>query len=370
MNLISLFDFEARARLCLPHNVWDFIEAGAMDELTTRRNRTAFEALTLRPRLLRDVSERRLSTTVLGTEISLPVMIAPASDHMNAHPDGELATARGAGMSDTLMILSTASNYSMEEVAENSSCPLWFHLFHAGYDLTKTLVERAEASGYKAIVLTVDAPIPSPKERDIRNRYQRMFPLGNLRDHLPAEPRADAQPRWELSSARPLTWMDLPWLRSLTSLPVVLKGIRTAEDAHIAVESGIDGIFVSTQGGRLLDMTMSSIEALPEVVEAVNGRAEVYLDSGVRRGSDVLKALALGARAVAIGRALFWGLAVNGADGVHSILEILREELDRCLAYCGQTSVQNLETNLVGVPVGWGEIRMTRRQRDTDQQIV
>jgi isopentenyl diphosphate isomerase/L-lactate dehydrogenase-like FMN-dependent dehydrogenase len=357
LDPINLYDYEARAKQVLPHDNWDFIDAGAMDEFTTRRNRTAFEALTLRPRYLRDISHRDISTTVLGEKISMPVMVAPAGSHMLAHPDGELATARGAGMSNTLMMLSTSCNYSMEEVAEAATGPLWFQLYHRGYDLTEMLVHRAEEAGYKAVCLTVDTPVPSPKERDLRNRFMRTLELGNFRGQ--ARPKSeisgtDETPGWEVSRAAPLTWKELEWLRSLTSLPLVLKGIRTAEDAHIAVESGVEGILVSTHGGRQMDMTMGAIEMVPEVVEAAKGHAEVYVDSGVRRGSDVIKALALGARAVAIGRPLFWGLAVNGAEGVHGVLELLREEIDRALAYCGQTSVRDLEPNLVNIPYGWG----------------
>lgn len=357
LDPINLYDYEAQAKLRLPHNDWDTIEAGAMDMFTTRRNRSAFEALTLRPRFLRDIDNLDISTTVLGEEISMPVMIAPAGSHMKAHPDGELATARGAGMSNTLMMLSTSSNYSLEEVAEAASGPLWFQLYHRGYDLTEMLVRRAEEAGFKAINLTVDTPVPSPKERDLRNRYTRQDDLGNFRglDRPQNEVSGtDETPGWEVSQTTPLTWRELEWLRGLTGLPLVLKGIRTAEDAHVAVECGVNGIQVSTHGGRQLDMTMGAIEMLPEVVDAVNGRAEVYLDSGVRRGSDVVKALSLGARAVAIGRPLFWGLAVNGAEGVHGVLELLREEVTRAMAYCGQTSVQDLEANLVGIPDGWG----------------
>jgi isopentenyl diphosphate isomerase/L-lactate dehydrogenase-like FMN-dependent dehydrogenase len=303
------------------------------------------------------VTYRDLSTTVLGTEISFPVMIAPAGGHMSAHPDGELATARGAGMSQTLMILSTSSNYSMEEVAAAASGPLWFQLYHRGYDLTEMLVHRAEEAGFRAICLTVDTPLPAPKERDLRNRYVRPYDLGNFRglqERMSEVSGTDESPAWETSRAAPLTWQELEWLRGLTSLPLVLKGIRTAEDAHLAVENGVNGILVSNHGGRQMDMTMSSIEMLPEIVDTVKGQAEVYLDSGVRRGSDVLKALALGARAVAIGRPLFWGLAMNGDAGVHGVLEILRAELDRALGYCGQTSVRELEPNLVSIPAGWG----------------
>ncbi len=357
LDPINLYDYEAMAKQVLPHNDWDTIDAGAMDMFTTRRNRSAFEALTLRPRFLRDISQRDISTTVLGEEISLPVMIAPAGSHMKAHPEGELATARGAGMSNTLMMLSTSSNYSMEDVADVATGPLWFQLYHRGYDLTEMLVHRAEEAGFKAICLTVDTPVPSPKERDLRNQYVRTHELGNFRGM--DRPRneisgTDETPGWEVSRTTPLTWKELEWLRSLTGLPLVLKGIRTAEDAHIAVESGVDGILVSTHGGRQMDMTMGAIEMVPEIVEATKGRAEVYVDSGVRRGSDVIKALALGARAVAIGRPLFWGLAVAGAEGVHGVLELLREEVDRCLAYCGQTNIRELEPNLVNIPHGWG----------------
>ena len=324
---------------------------------TTRRNRTAFEALTLRPRFLRDITDRDISTTVLGQKISMPVMVAPAGSHMVAHPDGELATARGAGMSDTLMMLSTGSNYSMEEVSQAASGPLWFQLYHRGYDLSEILVRRAEEAGFKAIVLTVDTPSPSPKERDLRNNNTRLFELGNFRgtDRPTSEiSGTDESPGWDVSRAAPLTWKELEWLKGLTSLPLVLKGVRTAEDAHVAVESGVEGILVSTHGGRQLDMTMGAIEMLPEVVDAAKGRAEIYVDSGIRRGSDVLKALALGARAVAIGRPLYWGLAVDGANGVHGVLELLREEVDRAMAYCGQMSVQDLEPALINIPNDWG----------------
>jgi 4-hydroxymandelate oxidase len=357
LDPINLYDYEARAKQVLPHNAWDFIDAGAMDEVTTRRNRTAFEALSLRPRFLRDVSNRDISTTVLGDKISLPVLLAPSGMHMLAHPEGELAAAKGAGMSDTILMMSTASNYNLEEVAAVATTPLWFQLYHRGYDLTENLVHRAEEAGYTVLCLTVDTPVPSPKERDIRNRFARVGEMANFRDS--SEVRADfggsARPaNWEAPRVNDLTWKELEWLRSLSSMPLVLKGIRTAEDAHLAVEHGVDGILVSNHGGRQMDMTMSAIEMLPEIVDAVKGRAEVYLDSGVRRGSDVIKAMALGARAVAIGRPFYWGLAVDGAEGVHGVLEILREEIDRAMAFCGQTNIRELESGLVNIPHGWG----------------
>jgi len=354
---INLYDYEARAKLALSHDHWDFIDGGAMDEFTTRRNRTAFEELSLRPRFMRDITGRKISTTVLGQEISMPVMISPAGSHMMAHPEGEVATAKAAGKSDTLLMLSTSSNNSMEEVAEAATGPLWFQLYHRGYDFTEMLVHRAEEAGFKAIVLTIDTPVPSPKERDLRNQFERMLELGNFRGQNRARNEisgTDETPGWDVSQTAPLTWKELEWLRSLTSLPLVLKGVRTAEDAHEAVENGVDGILVSTHGGRQLDMAMSAIETVPEIVAATKGQAEVYVDSGVRRGSDVIKALALGAKAVAIGRPLFWGLAVNGSDGVHGVLELLREEVDRCMAFCGQSDVNALEPGLINIPYGWG----------------
>ncbi|MDE0189488.1 MAG: alpha-hydroxy acid oxidase [bacterium] len=360
MDLINLYDYEARAKQVLPHSYWEYLEAGAMDGLTTARNRSALEALTLRPRFMRDVTERKISTTVLGTDISFPVMISPADGHATAHPEGERATARGAGMSNTLMMCSTNSNNSMEEIAEVATGPLWFQLAHRGYNFTENLVKRAEAAGFGAIVLTIDAPILIPTERAVRSRYQRPGEYGNFREHqhrVSGVSSADETPPWEPLRCAPLTWKELDWLRSLTKLPLVLKGVRVAEDARRAVESGVDGILVSTHGGRRFDGDMSSIEVLPEVVAATQGKAEVYVDSGIRRGTDVLKALALGATAVGVGRPLFWGLAVNGAQGVHHVLELLREEFDRAMVYCGQHSVDQLEDRLLNIPRDWGPFR-------------
>ena len=217
------------------------------------------------------------------------------------------------------------------------------------------LVHRAEEAGFKAICLGADGSVPSPKERDTRNKYLRAFPPGNFRgmsSPLTEGSGVNEGLVWDSSLVAPLAWKELEWLPHFVAL--VLKGIKTAEDAHLAVEHGVDGIQVSTHGGRQMDMTMGAIEMVPEIVEAVKGRAELYLDSGVLRGSDVVKALALGVRAVAIGRPLFWGLAVDGATGVHGVLELLRGEIDRCMAYCGQSNIQELEPGLVNIPNGWG----------------
>ena len=347
LDPINLFDFEARARQILPPHLWDFIESGAFDETTVRRNRSAFEAVALRPRFLVDVRNRDLSTTILGQRVSFPVMIAPAGGYMMIHSEGDLAAARAAGGEGTIMALSYVSNYSMEEVAQVATEPLWFQLVHCGYESTEMLVHRAEEAGYAAICLTVDIPITLPQgeltERDIRNRLVglRGVALGNFPNGMPQK--------------LPLAWSDLEWLRSLTSLPLVIKGIRTGEDARLCVENGVDGIGVSNHGAKQIDGTLSSIETLPEIAEVVQGRTELYLDSGIRRGADILRALALGARAVLIGRPVFWGLAVDGEVGVRMVLKLLRHELDRAMAYCGATDIGGITRSMVALPseAGW-----------------
>lgn len=351
----NLYELEAHAERFISPHAWAFIAGGAQDEITVRRNRSALEAITLRPRFLVDISERDLSTTVLGEKISFPVMVAPAGGHMFAHPDGELATAKGAGAAGTLMALASGSHYSMEQVAEVATGPLWFQLYHRSKEITKMLVQRAEQAGYKAVCITVDTPVSSPIERSMRHGAER--PRGfNPGNFVGEEAGMGLLPDtldalyWNAPPTIPLTWAELAWLRSVTSLPLVLKGIRTAEDAFKAVEHGIDGILVSNHGARQLDGTLATIEMLPEIVEVVNGRSEIFLDSGIRRGSDVIKALALGARAVLVGRPIYWGLAWNGAEGVRLVLELLRQELDLVMAHCGHTSLQTLDKSLVNLP--------------------
>ena len=362
MNPVSLDDIRQRAEQILSKNVWDFVTEGAYDGITTRRNRAAFDAIALRPRYLVDIWERDLSTTVLGRKISFPVMPASPGQHRAAHPDGELATARASHGAGTVMLLSTYSGFTMEEVARSTPGPKWFQLFHqVNHDVTKMLVHRAEEAGFEAICLTVCIPVYGPRDRpDTQNPYIRP-PGMELRNFTGEEanlglvtgsPEANA---WSPPGTAPLTWSDLEWLRSLTSLPLVIKGIGTHEDARMCVESGVDGIIVSNHGGLQIDGTLSSIETLPRIVEAVQGRAEIYLDSGVRRGSDVFRALALGARAVLFGRPIFWGLAVDGEDGVRLVLEVLRQELDTTMAYCGITNVEDITRDYVSLPDerGW-----------------
>jgi isopentenyl diphosphate isomerase/L-lactate dehydrogenase-like FMN-dependent dehydrogenase len=336
---INVLEYEELARPRMQQMHWDFYSGGSDDEVTLRANRTAFEHIRLRPRMLADVSTIDLSTTALGTPVSMPILVAPTAQHGFAHTEAECATARAAGKAGTIMIASTSSSRSLEEIVQEASGPLWFQLYvYPTLEVGERLVRRAEAAGYKAIVVTVDLPRLGNRERDKRSGFIISFE-GNFVNEQKIESRSKIM----------LTWKDLSWLRSLTSLPILLKGILTAEDALLAIEHGIDGIIVSNHGGRQLDSVLSGIEALPEVVEAVNGRCEVYMDGGIRRGTDVLKALALGARAVLIGRPILWGLAVNGEGGVSHILEILRSELELAMVLSGRPTIASIDRSLVKI---------------------
>ena len=361
MQIVSLNDLEVIAESVTPHNMWGFIDGAAYSHLTKKRNRDKFAEITMNPNFLVDIDNRDLSTTILGEPISFPVMVAPAGGQRQHHPEGELATAQGAGQAKTLYTLPTGSGYSIEEVANVASGPLWFQLYHSHDDITEHLVKRAKESGYKAICLTVDVPVSSPKERDLKNGFLRDTALhdGSLRDRPDLLNRKGAGGSrdfadWDGAEFTGLTWDRLDWLRSLTELPLVIKGIRTVGDALKCVEHGVDGIVVSNHGGRQIDHTLSSIESLYAISAAVEDKVELYLDSGVRRGSDVLIALAMGARGVFVGRPLFWGLAYDGAAGVELMLNILREEFDRALAFCGYRNLSEISRDAINVPVTWG----------------
>lgn len=337
MEPINVFDYETLAEARIEPSAWNYYQGGSDDEVTLRANRSAFERIRLRPRMLVDVSVCDARTTVLGTPVSMPILIAPTAFHSLAYLEGECETARGAGNAGTLMVASTSSTRSLEEIARAASGPLWFQLYFHGRDSAGKLVQRAQTSGYRALVITVDSPRWGHKERAIRSDFR-------LPSHLRKANFADEDvPKADVC----VTWESLDWLRSLTSLPIVLKGILTEEDALLAVKHGVDGIIVSNHGGRQLDSVPASIEALPEVVEAVEGRCEVYLDGGIRRGTDILKALALGARAVLIGRPALWGLAVNGREGVSHVLELLRSELELAMILAGRPTIDSIDRSLV-----------------------
>jgi 4-hydroxymandelate oxidase len=355
MDLVNVYDFEAAARDVMPQMAYDYYASGANDEITLHANNAAYDEIALRYRILVDVSERDLSTTVLGHDVSMPVLIAPTAFHRLAHPDGEVAMARAAEKAGTIMMLSTLSTTPMEEVAAATRAPVWFQLYvYKDRGATEALLQRAKSAGCSAIVLTVDAPLLGKRERDVRNRFQLPPDLSvkNLLAHamadLPDHPddsslAAHAASMFDTT----LNWKDIEWLRRVSDLPLIVKGIVHPEDARLATELDVAGVFVSNHGGRQLDTALTTIEALPDVVEVVDGRATVLLDGGIRRGTDIIKAIALGADAVAVGRAPLWGLAVDGEAGVGGVLAILRDELDLAMALCGCTSIDEITADLI-----------------------
>lgn len=335
MQHFNVMDYEAPAQARMNAAHWDYYAGGSGDEITLHANRAIFDHIRLRPRMLVDVTTCDTSTSVLGCPISMPILVAPTAQHGFAHPEGECETARGVGQAGTLLTASSVSSRRLEEVAAAANGPLWFQLYvFDDNTITIDVVQRAEQAGYKAVVLTVDVPRFGNRERDLRNAF-----------HLPASANFDVPDVTKLKPS--LTWRDLAWLKSLTSLPILVKGILTAEDTILALEHGADGIIVSNHGGRQLDGAITSLEALPEVVEAASGRCEIYFDGGIRRGTDVIKALALGAHAVLVGRPVLWGLAVNGQEGVRHILELLRNELELAMALCGAPTLKQITPTLI-----------------------
>jgi 4-hydroxymandelate oxidase len=343
-EFFNLREVEALARARLPKTSYDYVAGGSGDEASVRENEAAYLRWRLMHRVLRDVSRRDCSVTVLGERISFPAMVAPTAFHKLMHPDGEAATARGAAVARTVFIASTLSTTALEEIASASSGPKWFQLYvYKDRKLTESLVGRAKAAGYKALVLTVDTPTWGRRERDIRNRFTLPdgLKLANFTG-IPAERLAAAKDGKSGLAAylddqrKPdLSWADVEWLREASGLPLVLKGIVHPDDAKAAVEHGAAAIVVSNHGGRQLDAGVATLDALPDVVAAVDGKCEVYVDGGVRRGTDVLIALALGADAVLVGRPILWSLAISGEDGVTRALTLLRDEFDSAMALAG-----------------------------------
>jgi 4-hydroxymandelate oxidase len=349
-QLLNVWDYERAAEERLDPAAFAYIAGGANDEWTLRENRAAFARWVLRPRMLVDVSEVTPATTVLGSDMALPVLVAPTAFQRMAHPEGETAMARGAAAAGAVMCLSTAATATIEEVA--AAAPQgsrWFQLYWSrDREVVRDMVERAEGQGYSAVIVTVDLPELGRRERDLRTGFEvpEDVPIPAF---LALAGRAGVTPdQLTLLVDNSLTWRDLEWLRSVTSLPILVKGILTAEDAALACEAGVEGIVVSNHGGRQLDGVAASLDVLPEIVEMVGDQAVVLLDSGVRRGTDVVKALALGAQAVLAGRAPLYGLAADGAAGVERVLRLLREEVQVALALCGCAAPAGVTRSHVG----------------------
>ncbi len=348
----NLQDLEEPASRVLDPVAYDYYRSGGGDEITLDRNRDAFARLSLLPHVLRDVSDLDLRTKLLGTPTSLPVAVAPTAFHGLANPDAECATARGAAAADAIFCLSSLSNTTIEEAAGAvEGPPGWFQLYvFRDRELTRSLVERAEAAGYSAILLTVDAPVLGRRERDIRNSFELPghLTIACVDDHVGAPEGESGLAAYFASQLdASLEWSDLEWLVEISGLPVAVKGIHRPDDAERAIEAGAAGIVVSNHGGRQLDTVPATIEMLPPIAEVVGGRAEILLDGGVRRGSDIVKALCLGADGVMVGRPILWGLALDGSDGVRRTLNMLRIELREAMALCGAARLSDLGPELI-----------------------
>jgi L-lactate dehydrogenase (cytochrome) len=379
-RVVNVEDLRRLARRRLPKLIFDYIDGGAEDEVTLRANREAFAAVTFRPRQAVAVPACDLRTTVLDAELALPALLGPVGYSRAMHPDGEVGAARAAGAAGTGYVLSTVSGYALEDVRAASAGLLWYQLYPVGgRGAAEAAIARARAAGFTALVVTVDTGVAGLRERDIRNGMGALVggpALAKLR-HLP---QLLAHPRWftsfllhgglpvlpnivipgrgpmqlvDVNTAlghTPITWADLRWVRDLWPGSIVIKGVLTGEDARRAVDLGAAAVVVSNHGGRQLDGAPASLRALPEVVAAVNGRAEVLMDGGIRRGGDILKAICLGARAVLLGRAYAYGLAAAGEAGVARVLEILRADLERSLKLLGCDAIARLDRSFVDVP--------------------
>lgn len=351
---VNLDEYEAAARARLPGPSFDYIAGGAADEQTLRRNRAAWDRWLLRPRALTAISEPDRSTTILGQRLSLPILLAPVAFQGLACAEAEIAAAQAAAAVGTIYVAATLSTCSLEAIAAAGGMR-WFQLYCLrDRRLTESLVRRAEAAGHQALCLTVDTPVTGRRERDLRNHFS--LPLGlTLANFAPTEgsglppmPAGTALVPYVAAQIDPaISWDDLAWLRTLTRLPLVVKGIMTGEDAARAVEAGAAAIIVSNHAGRQLDSAPAAIEVLEEVLTAVQERCEVYIDGGVRRGTDVLKALALGARAVLIGRPYVWGLALDGAAGAQRVLDLLDDELRTAMILCGCPDARSVDPRIL-----------------------
>jgi isopentenyl diphosphate isomerase/L-lactate dehydrogenase-like FMN-dependent dehydrogenase len=382
-HVINIYDLRERARRRLPKVVFDYLDGGADGEVTLRENSRIFDDVMFRPRQAVAISHCDLRTQVLGRSLSFPAILAPVGYSRLMHPTGEVAAASAAGAAGTTYTLSTISGYRLEDVKAASSGPVWYQLYLlGGRTVAEGAIERAKNAGFSALVVTIDTAVAGMRERDPRNGMKQLLGT-SIFSKIPYVPQILAHPRWLagflLDGGTPdlqnivepgkgpmplvdvtaalakavVTWEDLLWLRQLWPGPIIIKGVLTGEDARRAVDEGAAAIVVSNHGGRQLDGVAPTLRALPEVVAAVDGRVEVLMDGGIRRGSDIVKALCLGARAVLVGRAYAYGLAAAGVAGVDRALEILRTDVERTLILLGCSSVSALDSSYIQLPHSW-----------------
>ncbi|KAK4879617.1 hypothetical protein RN001_007763 [Aquatica leii] len=355
-DIVCVQDLENHAYKVLPKNILDYYKSGALSEQTLKLNRSAFSNFRIRPRMMRNVTDRDLSITVMGEKVAMPIGIAPTAMQKMAHPEGEAATAMAAQEKGVIYILSTIATTSIEEIATVAPNAIkWFQLYvYKDRGITKQLIQRAEKAGFKALVLTVDAPVFGLRLSDVRNKFTLPSHLkfANFEGTVNVEINEDVTGSGinkYVSNAfdTSLTWDDLKWLRSITKLPILLKGILTAEDAIKAADLGVVGIIVSNHGARQVDSVPASIEVLPEIVKAVGDRMEVFIDGGFREGIDVFKALALGAKMVFVGRPVLWGLSYDGQRGVKKVFDMLENEFDNTMTLTGCATVKDIIPDMV-----------------------
>lgn len=332
MALVTLDDYEIAARERIPRAAWEYIHSGAADEHTLRWNRDAFAGVRLNQRVLNDVHALDLGVRVLDQDLPHPLLLAPVAANGLVHPDGEIAAARGALAAGAGMVLSSYTSKRVEDVAATGVRPLWFQLYMQEREATRALIDRVDAAGCGAIFLTVDTPTAGARDRQSRSGFE--FP-------------ADLPYRTVQPGDNPCTWADLRWIREASRVPLILKGILHPDDAQRAIDAGAAGIVVSNHGARNLDTLPPTIDVLPRVADRVAGRIPLFFDGGVRRGTDVLKALALGATAILIGRPYVYGLALDGAEGVRAVVDTLKRELELAMALVGRASVADLDRSVI-----------------------
>jgi 4-hydroxymandelate oxidase len=337
---VNVLEFEPLARQRLPRAAWDYVAQGAADEITLRRNREAFDAIRLRPRVLIDVSSLDTRLELFGQRLEFPILLAPVAAQARIHGGAEPEAGRGASVAGATMVVSAFASAKLEDVARAARGRVWFQLYvHRDRTRTRDLVQRAKAAGCSVLCITVDTPVIPMRDREKRR--------GIRPPYTGPSSGGRVSPIYADALDPTVTWETVAWIRSFAKTPVLLKGVLAPDDARRAASEGLAGVLVSNHGGRNLDTTPATIDALPAVAEAVQGRKPILLDGGVRRGTDIVKALALGARAVLIGRPYLWGLAVDGAAGVQRVIEILRDELEAAMALCGAPSLDRINRPLV-----------------------
>jgi len=346
---ICVTDFEPLAKAKMSAMSWEYITGGSGDELTLRWNKEAYQRIRLKPHVLVDVSQLDTRVKLFDSEHAFPILLAPTAAQKLVYAEGELATVRGAGAASATMVVSSFSNTSLEDVAAAAKGPLWFQLYaQTDRGFTRELVQRAEAGGYRALCLTVDTPITGTRYRE-RRADVKLGSLPNLTGYKGAEFRTGSLEIFSSVLDPALSWKDVEWLRSFAKIPLLVKGVMNPEDADRAVKAGIDGIIVSNHGGRNLDTLPATIDALPQVTDRVAGRVPVLVDGGIRRGTDVLKALAMGANAVLIGRPYLYGLGAAGQEGVTNVIKILQRELQMAMVLTGRPNISAIDRSVI-----WG----------------